>query len=46
MNNIECDSEWCEFNEDGYCEKEKIKISGLFCASNRYKTEDYDEKNN
>jgi hypothetical protein len=41
---IICDSEWCEFNEDGYCEKEKVKIIDMSCASNRYRENENDDK--
>lgn len=35
MSSIICDSEFCEYNEDGYCEKEKVEIVNMFCESNR-----------
>lgn len=44
MISIVCDSEWCEYNEDGFCEKEKVSIVNMSCNSNRYREEKGEEK--
>ena len=38
-----CDFEQCEFNEDGFCEKEKVHLKDLFCIDNRFEKEEEKE---
>ena len=44
MITVYCNTERCDFNEDGFCVNDKIEIDGMFCVSNLLLPEDTDNK--